>query len=216
MSIRISLFLCTGLISAALAQDPAPTPNGPAKAPLADGAEAADSSYLPAQAFEGSSESSEPPRARAITLHPAFSLAISGLNISYEAPLGRGLWTYELPFYLGYNERVYNNPYFFIGSGFTVRHYLIERGAGAYFAPSLDMLNVHRFKKGPEPANNLLIVAPNLRMGYRWTWKSFTMDASAGVLYYETLLTQGQRSDDDWEIRRGLFPMTQFALGVPF
>jgi hypothetical protein len=157
-----------------------------------------------------------PARPGAITLHPAFSLAISGVNLSLEMPLGQGLWAYEIPFYLGYNERAYDNPYFFAGSGFGVRRYLLARGDGAYFAPSLDMLNVHRYAKGPEAGNNLVIMAPNLRMGYRWNWRAFTMDASAGFLYYQTFLTQGQRSADDWDILRGLFPMTQFALGMPF
>jgi hypothetical protein len=152
----------------------------------------------------------------AITLHPAFSLAISGINLSLEMPLGQGLWNYEIPIYLGYNERIYDNPYLFAGSGLTLRRYLLERGDGTYFAPSLDLLNVHRFEKGPEKNNNLIVVAPNLRMGYRWNWKAFTMDASAGFFYYQTILTQGQRSNDDWEIRRGLFPMTQFAMGMPF
>jgi hypothetical protein len=158
----------------------------------------------------------EPARPSAITLHPVFSLAISGVNLSLEMPLGQGLWNYEVPFYLGYNERLYNNPYFFAGSGFTLRRYLLTRGDGTYFAPSLDLLNVHRFRKGPEAGNNIFIVAPNARMGYRWNWKLFTMDASAGFFYYHTMLTQGQRSGDDLELMRGLFPMTQFSLGMPF
>jgi hypothetical protein len=190
MRTRKSLVLSLILASAGFAQNPAP-------------AEDPD----PAQ---------EPVRESAITVHPAFSLAISGLNISLERPLGQGLWSYEVPFYLGYNEKVYANPYFFAGSGFTLRRYLLERGNGTYFAPSLDLLNVHRFEKGPEVANNLFLFAPNLRMGYRWTWKAFTLDASAGFLYYQSILTQGQRSSDDWEILRGLFPMTQLALGMPF
>jgi hypothetical protein len=189
---RTSLLLSLFLASAGFAQQPE----------LADDPEPV---LAPAPAQPG-----------AITLHPVFSLAISGINISLELPLGQGLWNYEVPFYLGYNEKAYDNPYFFAGSGFTLRRYLLVRGEGTYVAPSLDLLNVHRFEKGPEVRNNLFLIAPNLRMGYRWNWRAFTMDASAGFLYYQTILTQGQRSRDDWDVLRGLFPMTQFALGMPF
>jgi hypothetical protein len=197
-----SLILILLFASACFAQDPVP---GDVGVTALDKVPAEE--IVPAQ---------EPARPSAITLHPAFSLAISGMNLSLEMPLGSGLWSYEVPFYLGYNEKVYDNPYFFAGSGFTLRRYLLERGTGTYVAPSLDFLNVHRFEKGPEVANNLIVAAPNLRMGYRWNWKAFTMDASAGFLYYHTILTQGRRSSDDWDILRGLFPMTQFALGMPF
>lgn len=199
---RASLIPILFLASACFAQDPVP----------AEGRDPAPDK-IPAQEAV---PATEPSRASAITVHPAFSLAISGVNLSLEKPLGQGLWSYEIPFYLGYNEKVYDNPYFFAGSGFTLRRYLIERGTGTYFAPSLDLLNIHRFEKGPEVANNLFLMAPNLRMGYRWNWKAFTMDASAGFLYYQTFLTQGERSSDDWGVLRGLFPMTQFALGMPF
>lgn len=235
---RTSLLLSLALCSACFAQESAPASPAPASSASAAPAEVAPAEVAPAQGAPAGTEpavshapapvrppigidsahltAAETTRPGAITLHPAFSLAISGVNLSLELPLGQGLWNYEIPFYLGYNERVYDNPYFFAGSGFTLRRYLLERGNGAYFAPSLDLLNVHRFEKGPIAGNNLLIFAPNLRMGYRWNWKVFTMDASTGFFYYQTFLTQGRRSDDDWDIFRGLFPMTQFALGMPF
>ncbi len=205
--------------------EPVPSELAPAAVTPADGASAQPAPSqspvqapvrAPAQTDTPTLQAAETARPGAITLHPAFSLAISGVNLSLELPLGQGMWNYEIPFYLGYNERVYDNPYFFAGSGFTLRRYLLERGNGAYFAPSLDILNVHRFEKGPIAGNNVLILAPNLRMGYRWNWKVFTMDASTGFFYYQTMLTQGRRSNDDWDIFRGLFPMTQFALGMPF
>jgi hypothetical protein len=169
----------------------------------------------PARAFARDDAGRTVPRPRALTVHPAFSLAISGLNLSYETPLGTGLWSCELPLYLGYNERMWSNPTFFAGSGFGVRRYLVSRGAGTYVSPSLDVVNIHRFEKGPEAGNNILMLAPNLRMGYRWTWNVFTMDAAMGFVYYESRLTEGKRTDMDMD-QRGLLPMFQYSLGIPF
>jgi hypothetical protein len=201
--------LCFASVLAARAEEPAPAGTADAKTGT-DSAEA-----QPAKAFDTAAPGATSPRERALTIHPAFSIAISGLNLSLEMPLGNGLWSYEIPLYLGYRELRDENAMFFAGSGFTLRRYLNERGSGAYFAPSLDFVNVHRFEGGPLIGNNLLFVAPNLRMGYRWTWRTFTLDASTGFFYYENILTQGRRDVDDWEIR-GLLPMTQLAVGVPF
>lgn len=157
----------------------------------------------------------KPIRSDALTVHPGFSILISGLNLSYEAALGQGLWNYEIPFYLGYNERAWNNPTLFLGGGFGVRRYLLVRGAGTYVAPSLDVVNVRRFEKGEQESNNVLILAPNLRMGHRWSWNVFTMDAAIGFAYYDAIATEGKLGSDDPD-QRGLFPMVQYSLGVPF
>lgn len=157
----------------------------------------------------------KPLRSDALTVHPVMSMAISGLNLSYEFGIGQGLWSGEIPLYIGYNEKLYTNPTFFLGSGFGLRRYLLDRGAGTYVAPSLDVLNVKRWSKGPDAANNVLMVVPNLRMGYRWTWTVFTMDAALGAAYYETVATQGKLANDDPNVR-GIIPMAQYSLGIPF
>lgn len=198
----------------AMAQALDPVPEAPA-APVAENPD-----MLPASAFEGDSREAfgkpaKPIGSNAFTVHPGFSILISGLNVSYEAALGKGLWNYEIPFYIGYNERLWNNPTLFVGSGFGLRRYLLERGAGTYVAPCLDILNVKRWDKGPDVGNNVLIVVPNLRMGHRWTWNVFTMDVSAGFAYYDAIATDGVLGDQDPD-RRGLLPMVQYSLGVPF
>ena len=190
-------------------------PADPAAADLSAPADVADfESYNP-DATPSSQTQAAHRRTDAFTIHPGFSVLISGMNASYEGALGDGLWNYEVSGYLGYTEHRWTNPILFTGTGFGVRRYLLERGAGTYVAPSLDILNVHRFRQGPDEGNNVLILAPNARMGYRWTWNVFTMDVSCGVFYYNTRATSGRLTNDDPD-KAGLLPMVQYALGVPF
>ncbi len=151
----------------------------------------------------------------AFTIHPGFSVLISGLNASYEGAMGSGLWNYEIQGYLGYTEHRWTNPLLCTGLGFGARRYLLDRGAGTYVEPELDLLNVHRFEQGPDAGNNVVVVVPNIRMGYRWTWNVFTMDVSAGAFYYNSHPTWGKLTADDPNAA-GLLPMVQYALGVPF
>lgn len=211
----LALATLLGLLPA-ISQGSEPEPSAPAAIAPATTNPLPDSGFVSeGGAAEDFRKPAKPLGSNAFTVHPGFSILISGLNISYEAALGRGLWNYEIPFYIGYNERLWNNPTLFVGSGFGLRRYLLERGAGTYVAPCLDILNVKRWDKGPDVGNNVVIVVPNLRMGHRWTWNVFTMDLSVGFAYYDAIATDGVLGDQDPD-RRGLLPMVQYSLGVPF
>jgi hypothetical protein len=150
----------------------------------------------------------------AFTIHPILSLAVSGLHVSYEIALGGGRTALEIPAYLGYNERVYDNPMLFLGSGLGIRRYLTEAGKGTYICPQIEIVNIHRFERGPDSVGNIVVVAPSVRMGYKWRWEIFTMELGAGAAFISANATTGKWNED--EEMSVLIPMGHFALGIPF
>lgn len=155
------------------------------------------------------------PLTSAFSIHPFLSVAISGLHVSYEAAFSGGKTAFEVPIYLGYSESVYNNPSFFIGSGFGIRRYLINPGAGTYVSPQIEVLNLHRYEKGTFAESNQLIIMPSLRMGYKWRWNTFVVDIGSGMTYILTL----RDGRDEYERRKAtqfLTPLGSIAVGIPF
>lgn len=150
----------------------------------------------------------------AFTIHPILSLAVSGLHVSYEMAFKGGRTALEIPVYLGYNERVYNNPMLFLGSGIGIRRYLTNPGQGTYICPQIEIVNIHRFERGSDSVGNIVVFAPTLRMGYKWRWEIFTMELGAGAAFINANATQGKWNQDE-EINI-LLPMGHFALGIPF
>lgn len=152
---------------------------------------------------------------RAFVIHPVLSLVISGLHVSFEGPLGTGLWAYEVPAYLGYSEHLYENATLFTGLGFGLRRYLLDPGMGAFVSPEVEIVNVHHFESGPENAGNLVVTVPSLRMGYKWRWNVATLETGIGFAYVRTEVSDGRWNRDDSKVS-SLIPMGHFAAGVPF
>lgn len=150
----------------------------------------------------------------AFTIHPILSLAVSGLHVSYEVALKGSRTALEIPVYVGYNERVYNNPMLFLGSGIGIRRYLTNPGQGTYICPQIEIVNIHRFERGSDSVGNVVVFAPTLRMGYKWRWEIFTMELGAGAAFINANATKGKWNENE-EINI-LLPMGHFALGIPF
>jgi len=158
----------------------------------------------------------------AFTIHPISSLSVSGVNVSFEGPLGDDRWAYEVPLYLGYNQYSGNTALFITGSGLGVRRYLLEGGAGTYISPEIDVVNLHASvssSSSGSTAGNLLIVMPSLRLGYKARWDYFTLDTGFGFQFVKAYLTAGTSNDVSSDVNFNvafLTPMFSFALGIPF
>jgi hypothetical protein len=153
---------------------------------------------------------------KAFMVHPILSLAISGLHVAYEGGFGADKrWAFEVPVYLGYSERLYDNATLFTGSGLGIRRYLVDAAKGTFVSPEVEIVNVHRFASGPGDAANLLIVVPSVRMGYKWRWNVMTMETGVGFAFYNADVTTGNWNTQD-NHTSGLVPMGHFAAGIPF
>ena len=211
----LAMMLATG----AFAQEPAATaPSAdsvtkPAPATQAAATQAEISETAASESLD--SKRSPGPKNSAFTIHPILSMLVRGLHVSYEGPIGNdGKTAFEIPVYLGYSERVFDNPTLFTGSGFGIRRYLTEAGKGTYISPEIEIVNVHRFESGEDSSSNYLIVAPTVRMGYKWRWEIFTMEAGAGAAFIYGRITSGRWQNEENNMK-GLFPFGHFALGIP-
>ncbi|HKP97685.1 MAG TPA: hypothetical protein VJ385_18230 [Fibrobacteria bacterium] len=175
------------------------------------------SSLFSATALAGllASPGAAQPKTDAFMVHPILSLAISGLHVAYEKSFGDDRWAMEIPFYLGYSERVYDNATLFTGSGFGVRRYLVDAGKGTFVSPEIEVVNIHRFASGPDEPANLVVAVPSLRMGYKWRWSVAAMETGVGMAFYKADVTRGNWSSRD-NHTSGLVPMGHFAVGIPF
>lgn len=155
------------------------------------------------------------PKTKALTVHPVTSIAILGLNVSYEYGVKQSLWALEVPFYFGYNEAINGNGMLFVGTGIGFRRYLFTLGSGTYLEPEVDVMNIHQFPKfDDDMESNGILLAPSLRMGYKLLWENFTMDLGIGGTFFHGVAASG----DHQNFTRGslLTPTFNFALGLPF
>jgi hypothetical protein len=188
-------------------------------------APAVDSTLLKAVAPEVAAPSlpdvaPEKPRAKlkeAYSLHPLTSLLVMGFSLSYERFLRPGV-SLDIPVFLGLADKLYDQGRFYIGSGVGFRFYLRNDQEGGYLSPTVQCLNATYFEDKTAdqntPGGNVFSVMGGVRYGYKWLWEHFTIDAGLGL--YGLRSFGGSVTRIEPRDQAALFPMSHFALGIPF
>lgn len=153
----------------------------------------------------------------AYSLHPLTSIMVMGFSLSYERFLKPGV-SLDIPVFLGLADKLYDQGRLYLGSGLGVRFYLTENQSGGYLSPTFQFLNATYFEDKTEferkPGGNVLSVMGGVRYGYKFLWEHFTIDLGLG--FYGLRSFGGDLTTIEPEDTSLLFPMSHFALGIPF